>query len=96
MRTMKHAAQARLDIVLDAAHPVMNLLNMHANNVPNNYHAHKQTRQTAYAYLHGREAPDALAEFGERVLYCVPATPRKQTRCSPVVKRVLGARPECR
>ena len=32
---------------------------------------------TAYAYLHGKEALETLAEFGERVLYYVPAKPRR-------------------
>ena len=74
---MKHALQARLDETLDVKHPVMSWLIVHASNVLNKYHSHRQPGQTAYAQLHGREAPEALAEFGETVLYVVPAKPRK-------------------
>ena len=63
---------------------------MHASNVLNKYHVHKQTGQTAYAYLHGREAPEALAEFGERVLNFVPAKPRKKLDASWLPGVYLG------
>ena len=68
IRKMKHARQARLDETLDVHHPVMTWLIVHASNTLNKYHVHRQTGQTAYAHLHGREAPEALAEFGEKVL----------------------------
>ena len=56
IRTMKHALQARLDEALDVNHPVMTWLIVHASNTLNQYHVHRQTMQTAYAHLHGREA----------------------------------------
>ena len=60
-RTMKHALQARLDETVGVKHPIMSWLIVHASNVLNKCLIHRQTSQTAYAYLHGREAPEALA-----------------------------------
>ena len=77
IRRMKHALQAILDRILDVQHPSMTWLILHASNALNNYHIHRKTDRKASAQLHGREAPEALAEFGETVLYYVPAKPRR-------------------
>lgn len=81
VRTMTHALQARLDETLGVNHPVISWLIVHAGNVLNKYHSHEQTGQTAYAHLHGRDAPAAVAECGkECFITCQPIPKRTWMR----------------
>ena len=86
-RTLKVALEARLGLgkPIPCSHPVVSWLFLHATWVLNKYSINSEGR-TPWGLLHGREARERIAEFGERILYYLP----KKTRAKMDVRWRYG------
>ena len=71
VRTLKHALESRLRARITCSHPLIRWLVGHAAWVLNMYSLGADGH-TPYGRLHGVEANERVAEFGERVSYVVP------------------------
>ena len=90
IRTLKHAFEIRTRRRLPVQHPLMHWICLYAGNLLNKYHVNSTTGQTAYAFTHGRDPDEKLVEFGETVLYHIPAQLRKKLDLKWLPRIYLG------
>ena len=74
-RTLLAALSDRIGWEIPAEHPIMHWLVHHSAYLLTRFHA-GEDGLTPYQRLHGKSAPDRIAEFGERVLWFVPVKRR--------------------
>ena len=77
LRTLKSALETRIGARIPNTHPVLAWAIEYSAVLVSKYHVGEDNR-TGYSRLHGQECSEALAEFGELVLYHVPAKFRKK------------------
>ena len=87
-RTLKLALESRLGIKtpLPCAHPIVGWIFQHATWILNKYGLNSEGR-TPWGLLHGREARERVAEFGEKIMYDL----QKQTRAKLDARWRYGA-----
>ena len=69
VRTLLAELEDRLGHALKPKDPVLSWLVEYCAVLLNKYHINEATGKTAYEALHGQEASERLAYFGERVLF---------------------------
>ena len=72
IRTFLGELEDRIQTSLKPDSPVLSWLVEYAAVVLNKYHEQEETNMTAYEFLHGHEADEKLAYFGERVYFHLP------------------------
>ena len=94
VRTLKAALEARLQVRIPCSHPLIRWLVGHAAWILNVFVLGPDGR-TAYGRLHGVEARERVAEFGERVLFYTPKKSRAKLdaiwKHGVFLGRVLGS-----
>ena len=76
LRTLLAELEARIGQQLPSSHPVVSWLVEYTIVILNKYHINDATNETAYYALHGKEASEKFAYFGERVIFHIPARRR--------------------
>ena len=74
LRTIQAVLEARLGRRIPSTHPNVRWMLEHSATTLNKYAVHDNGEKlaTAYELLHGKQADEKLAEFGERVLFWIP------------------------
>ena len=77
VRAYLSALENQLQRKVGSSHPLLRWLFEHAANVLNKYSTNHEG-VTPYASLHGRNSPERLIEFGEKLFYYVPKRARSK------------------